>query len=685
MNVLKCYWSAVLVGVLSMLVPVSAQTGVLFPDDFEGGWTPYIGQTVTFDQPLYLIGRGTTGSEVYLSYKRLRTPMEECITDTEEYASMEAENRAATFVCRFSSGNVYRMRLGQAVTGLTAEVTGECALRVYSSIESWAWTGNERPVARPDLGDASLVVCGANLQNYFPFYWCDYKSNNAPQNQADAEMQHAKIVSALVDMDADIYALCELQDTCTAVEHLAMAMNGAVGVPDRYGYVADYKESGQIAAGRTGYVYRTDKVSPYLSVGFPDPSNYVYSRHQYVQAFDELGTGERFVLSINHFKAKSENSDAQRVTNMRNLINFLDVMGESDYYGDEDVLVMGDLNAYSREEPLRMIEEKGFVNQLRRYNPEGYSYSYNREVGYIDHALASASLSPQVTGAAAYHFNADEPGTWAWSGSDPTPEAWRYSDHDPILVGLRLHSDNKPGEDCQALSVSVPFAQSLAPFTAISVSGKKSWYNESNTKTAYINGYGDTEDNEDWLISPGFDFSRMSKATVSFTHAIDYGRNQWTTNQTFWVSNDYIGGNPASATWTQVVIPVYPAGNNANSYATATVEIPKQLLGKNTTFAFKYLSNSSVSAKWYIKDLWVSSECDNSGWHLAENPVSSVHAEGRSLFVSHVGGLPVAVYDTAGHCLLVRMNVPEETCIELSAGGVYIVRVGDEVHKVVVE
>lgn len=46
MNVLKYYWSVVLVGLLSMLVPVSAQTGVLFPDDFEGGWTPYIGQTV---------------------------------------------------------------------------------------------------------------------------------------------------------------------------------------------------------------------------------------------------------------------------------------------------------------------------------------------------------------------------------------------------------------------------------------------------------------------------------------------------------------------------------------------------------------------------------------------------------------------------------------------------------------
>ncbi|UUZ50001.1 hypothetical protein LP420_07960 [Massilia sp. B-10] len=51
------------------------------------------------------------------------------------------------------------------------------------------------------------------------------------------------------------------------------------------------------------------------------------------------------------------------------------------------------------------------VNELERFvRPltQPYSYVFNGESGYLDHALASASLDPQVAGATEWHVNADE-------------------------------------------------------------------------------------------------------------------------------------------------------------------------------------------------------------------------------------------------------------------------------------
>jgi hypothetical protein len=63
--------------------------------------------------------------------------------------------------------------------------------------------------------------------------------------------------------------------------------------------------------------------------------------------------------------------------------------------------------------------------------------------GYLDHALASASLSAQVAGAGEWHNNADEPEHIDYNLNDtPTDpyreNAYRASDHDPVVVSLAL-------------------------------------------------------------------------------------------------------------------------------------------------------------------------------------------------------------------------------------------------------
>src|SRR5690606_27999462 len=65
--------------------------------------------------------------------------------------------------------------------------------------------------------------------------------------------------------------------------------------------------------------------------------------------------------------------------------------------GDPDFLVVGDLNSYAAERPVAALRAGGFVDLLREHVGEGaYTYVFDGQLGYLDHALASASLAPQV-------------------------------------------------------------------------------------------------------------------------------------------------------------------------------------------------------------------------------------------------------------------------------------------------
>lgn len=69
---------------------------------------------------------------------------------------------------------------------------------------------------------------------------------------------------------------------------------------------------------------------------------------------------------------------------------------------------------------------------------------FDGQNGYLDHGLATSSLNRQVTGAGDFHNNADEPDildydmTFKPAAVDAifAPDAYRASDHDPVLVGL---------------------------------------------------------------------------------------------------------------------------------------------------------------------------------------------------------------------------------------------------------
>jgi predicted extracellular nuclease len=230
------------------------------------------------------------------------------------------------------------------------------------------------------------------------------------------------------------------------LEFLAAAMNTQAGQENRYvalddGIEVEWDEyyDNNIKA---GFIYRSDKVQPYLGNYYAKGVTY-YRNVMRIQAWEELATGERFTLSMNHFKAKMDASSvAKRVDNANWLVAALD---NTKYVKDPDILVMGDFNAQMDEECISIILEAGFAEQLLRFDEDAYSYKYQGSPELIDHAFANSSMSEQITGAAVWHTNTSQ----SYSN--------RYSDHDAVMVGLRLGDE----QGFETLTISEPKAQKI--------------------------------------------------------------------------------------------------------------------------------------------------------------------------------------------------------------------------------
>ena len=425
-------------------------------------WEQYEGMLLQFDQTLYVTSNYYLLKYGQLSLNPVRkyAATNQCLPGSAEYTAMVALNAKAEITLddginvtnnmpiQFADVNGTR-RTGERVNNLNAVVDNiGSSYYVYAST-SPIFFGNPRPATPTDLGNCNLKVCAANLEYYLPY---NYTGTYGAANAAQAEQQHTKIIAALKAIDADIYGLIEIEEGQNALTKLVNSLN--VAVPGRYAFIDD----GGLPDGtyiKVGYIYRTDKVKPYLSL----KENTGTSSSKYRkkgQAFTLNSNNERFIFSLNHFKAKSgcpssgvdaDQGDGQgcynvsRVAEATSTLSF--VSDWKNYYNDNDVLIMGDLNAYGKEDPVQTLVKAGYVDMHRAFHADSaYSYMYNGAAGYLDNVLASSSMRSQITGVSVFHVNADEPTMFEYSGSAYQPDMYRYSDHDPVVVGLLLSGTN---------------------------------------------------------------------------------------------------------------------------------------------------------------------------------------------------------------------------------------------------
>jgi len=173
------------------------------------------------------------------------------------------------------------------------------------------------------------------------------------------------------------------------------------------------------------------------------------------------------------------------------------------------------------------------------------------------------------------------------NAADSTLEfvTYNYADTDPIASPPVLDEE---------------FNGSLGSFTAVDVSGPKSWHAASyqTSEYAYMSGYG--SDNEDWLVSSAIDLSGYSHPSFQINQAINYVNGQWDQVQVL-VSTDY-SGDVSSATWKPLTINTLPTGANWTFVTSEKVDL-SAYAKKTIHIAFKYLSTTSNAPAWEID--WV--------------------------------------------------------------------------------
>jgi Predicted extracellular nuclease len=111
-------------------------------------------------------------------------------------------------------------------------------------------------------------------------------------------------------------------------------------------------------------------------------------------------------------------------------------------------LILGDLNSYSQEDPMQVLHAAGYTDVV---GPDSYTYVFDGQLGSLDHALAGPAIRGEVTDAAVWNVNADEPSlidydmTFKLPAQDAlyAPDAYRSSDHDPVVVGLDLEKPDR--------------------------------------------------------------------------------------------------------------------------------------------------------------------------------------------------------------------------------------------------
>lgn len=104
------------------------------------------------------------------------------------------------------------------------------------------------------------------------------------------------------------------------------------------------------------------------------------------------------------------------------------------------------MNAYAQEDPITAFKSAGYINLIeQKIGVDAYSYAFDGQWGYLDHALASASLAAKVAEVVEWHINADEPSVLDYNTNFKSagqqvslyaPDAFRSSDHDPVIVGI---------------------------------------------------------------------------------------------------------------------------------------------------------------------------------------------------------------------------------------------------------
>ena len=476
--------------------------------------------TVTSTNNLWRFGEIVVSDTIKRQPSDVAAPLSEAYTAAEEASetslltiednSSSQYPDALNYFPTFSYANA--IRIGDSVSAAgplnysfgTYRINPSDVIEVTSSRE-----------ANPVVTEGNLSIATFNVLNYFNGevdangdVTFDYDENRGADDEVAFELQQGRIVEAIVNLNADVVGLMEIENDGfgedSAIQSLVNAINAELGETEQYSFIAtsDGSEIGTDAI-TVGLLYKATVVTPEndaMVVAMPeqqiDEDSLARMRPSLLQSFVHTESSKSFLVAVNHFKSKGSQcaedvaEAPSEITTIQGSCNALRVSAAitlgnalSDESLPERKVILGDLNAYSAEDPVAVLtdytpESRGYTittavntgmdegssvdvessfgyhNLAEEFDAEGFSYWFygTEQVGSLDHVLASeAMLADAIDGAhwninsvEAYQLQYDQalryyPDEDGYAFTDVGP--FRSSDHDPFIATFDLQAD----------------------------------------------------------------------------------------------------------------------------------------------------------------------------------------------------------------------------------------------------
>jgi len=305
--------------------------------------------------------------------------------------------------------------------------------------------------ALPQTADpGELRVVGMNLHNYFngDGDGAGFPTPRGAETIEEFRHQRARIGAAIKALSPHVVAVMELENDgfgeASAAQDFIRLSSDATGQTWQVTRPVNDDTGGDAIA--VGIFYRTDKlraVGPSQTLKGPE---FEASRQPQAQLFQRRDNGERLLIVINHLKSKGscpktgENANQNDGQGCWNPMRQASAQKMSAWArsvavasGTDNILILGDMNAYRNEEPIEAIRKTGFTELIEAQNQgTTYSFAFYGRHGTLDYAFGSGALLNKVQRAYIWQVNSTLPRNME------LPEPWLgFSDHDPVVVDLR--------------------------------------------------------------------------------------------------------------------------------------------------------------------------------------------------------------------------------------------------------
>jgi predicted extracellular nuclease len=362
-----------------------------------------------------------------------------------------AANRAAALPVLLPGDTVIpgTMASGASIAGVTGvfghdERGKRLTLQSFSTFSAAAMP--EPALANPD----SLRVVGMNLHNYFngDGMGTGFPTPRGAETLQEFQHERARIGAAIGVLEPHVLAVMELENDGfgphSAAQDFIDLASEATG--NRWAVTRPVGDDTGSDAITVGIFYRADRLKAIGPAETLTGAEFERSRQPQAQLFQLLPDGETLLIVINHLKSKgscpdsgedADQKDGQGCWNpMRRASAEKMVAWAKDVAvskGTDNILILGDMNAYRKEDPIGAIRQAGFTELVERSRQPQYSFVFAGQHGTLDYAFASDALAEKAPLAAIWHVNA------AFPTGVALPEPWMgFSDHDPVVVELRL-------------------------------------------------------------------------------------------------------------------------------------------------------------------------------------------------------------------------------------------------------